>query len=217
MSHIYETILGLLRGGSSPITDHRKLSESWDAKVQADPERDLNVLADRIDSSWKGFTETVAECDWEELKLWHGTLKAHVYTLAAILIQEPLIHGLDVAQAAGEEWAMSPDDARLVTLALLPTLPNFMDTGAAEGVDATWELRIRGAQPVFVTVVDGTMTIALSTERKVDCRISAEPLNYLLIGFGRRSQYLAILKGSVVAWGRKPWLGVKFGKLFVAP
>jgi hypothetical protein len=51
----------------------------------------------------------------------------------------------------------------------------------------------------------------------VDCRISADPVAFLLVGYGRVSQWPQIARGKMVAWGRKPWLGVKFRSLLRKP
>ncbi|MGI8407888.1 MAG: maleylpyruvate isomerase family mycothiol-dependent enzyme, partial [Actinomycetota bacterium] len=70
---------------------------------------------------------------------------------------------------------------------------------------------------VYVTVAGGEVTLSEVTDRPVDCRISADPVAYLLVGFNRTSQWSAIAKGQLVAWGRKPWLSLTFAKLFDSP
>jgi hypothetical protein len=35
--------------------------------------------------------------------------------------------------------------------------------------------------------------------------------------YWRRSQWPGILRGQLVAWGRRPWLGPRFQGLFVRP
>jgi hypothetical protein len=39
---------------------------------------------------------------------------------------------------------------------------------------------------------------------------------YLLVGYGRCGQWSSILRGKIVAGGRKPWLGLKFGRLLTS-
>ena len=51
----------------------------------------------------------------------------------------------------------------------------------------------------------------------VDCHVSADPVALLLVAYGRRSQWVPILTGRLVAWGRKPWLGVRLVRYLVAP
>jgi putative sterol carrier protein len=47
--------------------------------------------------------------------------------------------------------------------------------------------------------------------------ISADPVAFLEVGYGRANPLVAALTGKLVAKGRKPWLGLAFGKLFAAP
>ena len=51
----------------------------------------------------------------------------------------------------------------------------------------------------------------------VDWVISADPVTYLLFVYGRMSQYRALLRGGILAWGRRPWLGLRFKNLFFNP
>jgi hypothetical protein len=51
----------------------------------------------------------------------------------------------------------------------------------------------------------------------VDCVISADPVTYLLVVYGRMPLGRALLRGGMVAWGRRPWLGLCFKSLFFNP
>ena len=42
-------------------------------------------------------------------------------------------------------------------------------------------------------------------------------MTFLLVVYGRRSQWPGILRGQLRAWGRRPWLGPRFQRLFVRP
>jgi hypothetical protein len=83
-------------------------------------------------------------------------------------------------------------------------------------VDATYDLRVRGGTRVTVRINNGRVETDLPGER-VDCHISAEPVALLLVSYGRRSQWTPILTGRMIAWGRKPWLGVRLMRYLVAP
>ena len=52
---------------------------------------------------------------------------------------------------------------------------------------------------------------------KADCVISADPVAFLLLGFGRVSQLSPLLRGQLRPGGRKPWLAMKFGSLLYSP
>jgi hypothetical protein len=47
--------------------------------------------------------------------------------------------------------------------------------------------------------------------------VSADPVTYLLVGYGRRSPWPAIARGGILAWGRMPWLALRFASLFAQP
>jgi putative sterol carrier protein len=67
-----------------------------------------------------------------------------------------------------------------------------------------------------MAITDGTGVVAAAGE-KADCVITAEPVTFLLIGFGRVSQFPVLLGGKLRAGGRKPWLAAKFGTLLASP
>jgi hypothetical protein len=48
----------------------------------------------------------------------------------------------------------------------------------------------------------------------VDCRISADPVSLLEVLYGRESQWPAVLRGRLVAFGRKPWLAFGLSSRF---
>ena len=63
---------------------------------------------------------------------------------------------------------------------------------------------------------DGNVTVTGDGE-SVDCHVSAEPVALLLIAYGRRSQWVPIMTGKLIAWGRKPWLGPRLVRYLVTP
>lgn len=61
-----------------------------------------------------------------------------------------------------------------------------------------------------VLVVDrGTLRVEAPSTRPVDCRVSVDPVAFLLLSFGRIGQWQPILQRKLVAWGRRPWLAAK--------
>jgi hypothetical protein len=49
-----------------------------------------------------------------------------------------------------------------------------------------------------------------SPDARVDCRISADPAAFLLVGYGRINQWGPVARGKLLAWGRRPWKGFAF-------
>jgi hypothetical protein len=64
---------------------------------------------------------------------------------------------------------------------------------------------------------DGDLTVEPEPSGRVDCHLSADPVAFMLVGWGRIGQGPAILKGQLLAWGRKPWLGLKLRSLLRNP
>jgi hypothetical protein len=51
----------------------------------------------------------------------------------------------------------------------------------------------------------------------VDRHVSADPVALLLVAYGRQTQWIPAVTGKLVAWGRKPWLGLRLVSYLVAP
>lgn len=75
----------------------------------------------------------------------------------------------------------------------------------------------RGGPRFVVRVDDGTVTVEPAEATKVDCRLSADPLTFVLVGYGRINQWGPIVRGKLTAGGRKPWLALRFTGLFFNP
>ena len=88
---------------------------------------------------------------------------------------------------------------------------------ACRGAPVTYEVRLRGNGPRFVVrVADGTAEVR-SAGGPVDCVISADPVTLLLVAYGRMPLGRALLRGGMLAWGRRPWLGLRYGGLLFTP
>jgi putative sterol carrier protein len=80
----------------------------------------------------------------------------------------------------------------------------------------SFELRIRGANTYRMAVDRGTAVVTGAGE-KSDCVITADPVTFMLVGFGRISQWRPILRGRLRASGRKPWMAMRFATLISTP
>ena len=137
--------------------------------------------------------------------------------LACVLLGEIVVHGHDIARTIGRPWPIDPRAATLIIEGTMAILPEFVDREAAAKVRATYELRLRRGPRYVVAVKDGEMQVEPPGARAVDCRISADPVALLLVSYGRIGQWGPIGKGQMMAWGRKPWLALKFTSLVRNP
>lgn len=240
LSHAWTAVPGLARGdlsrvydivpdaagraGESLITELAELATFTTDAVKADDERDPAKLADRIEAA---AAEYFAECDGldaDERRAWlvEGTTVSRT-TLTCHLLNETLVHGWDIAHAEGRPWPIERADAVAVIEGfLMPTVRQLepralVDQVAAAGVRATYEIHIRGGQRWHFLFDDGELHIEDPARRPVDCHVSADPAAMLLVIWGRQSQWKAIAKGRLVAWGRKPWLGPRLRPLMTNP
>jgi uncharacterized protein (TIGR03083 family) len=180
--------------------------------LQEFTERDLRCLADMLVAAAEGFIAVGDRRPPNEPMLTFNGLPMTVPVMTSAMLGEQLIHGLDIARAVGANWPLSRADALRVIAGVMAMLPDYVDRQKAAGVHATYELRFRGGPRYRVTVDDGTAVVDPATDQ-ADCWISADPDAYLLVGYGRCGQWGSILRGKIIAGGRKPWLALKFGQL----
>jgi hypothetical protein len=120
--------------------------------------------------------------------------------------------------AAGRPWPISAEHAKLIAGTLCPKMwPLVVRPEAGRGAPVTYEVRLRGNGPRYVIrIADGTAEVR-AAGGPVDCVISADPVIFLLVTYGRMSLGRALLRGAILAWGRRPWLGLRFKSLFFNP
>jgi hypothetical protein len=66
-----------------------------------------------------------------------------------------------------------------------------------------------------VHIDTGTATVS-GPGHPPDCWIYADPAAFLLVGYGRTGQWGQILRGRLLAGGRKPWLALRFANLLTS-
>ncbi len=135
-----------------------------------------------------------------------------VPTIAAALLGEQVIHGLDIARAVGAPWPISQDDALLVLAGATAVAPSYVDRHRAAGLHIAYELRFRGGPRYRLTIDDGTAAVG-PPGGKVDFWISADPVAFLLVTYGRTGQWGPTIRGRIITGGRKPWLSLKVRQL----
>jgi putative sterol carrier protein len=225
LSRLYEVIPSIADvAGDSLMRDIWELEGLTVLGVRSDPERDPAVLADRIDQRADEYFAECAGYSPTDLRPWfvEGT-RVPVSTLTGHLLNETLMHGYDIARADGRRWPIKrPHAAMVIRHLFLPVLrelgPRTLVDGAkAAGLRATYDLRIRAGDRLHFVFDDGQLKVEEPVARKVDCHISADPVAFVMMFWGRRGQWSAIATGKLMAWGRKPWLGLRFKSLIRHP
>ena len=148
---------------------------------------------------------------------WSGS-QADVEVAIGLLVGERLVHGWDIARACGMRWPIKRHHAVIAMEASFAVMPLLVDPVAAAGLNATFEMRLRGAGRYELRFTDGALTTSrVDRVDDADCRISAHPVAMMLTGFGRVAQWRPVLRGRLIAWGRRPWLGLRLSRVLRSP
>lgn len=204
---------------SGPDRMRDRLAEGNARALAGVPHHDAAALADQLARGVAGFIDALGRTS-RHLSVptpWYGEGQSRtVATLACLGLGELLVHGYDMARALRRPWPVDPADARLVLAAVPSMIPHLVNAETARGVRATYLVHVRGGER-FAVRIDGGAATAGAPPGRVDCHLSVDPAAFLLVGYGRVSQWGPIAQGRMVAWGRKPWLGLRFKSLFVNP
>ncbi|MBW3536589.1 MAG: maleylpyruvate isomerase family mycothiol-dependent enzyme [Actinobacteria bacterium] len=180
--------------------------------LQEITERDGDRLADLLASAVTGYLEAVEGRRLDEpILVWTGVAMT-VPVMTSAMLGELLLHGCDIARATGARPTIDRHQALLVIAGIVALIPEYVDREKTRGLRVTYELRFRGGRRYVVAIDNGTAQIDPPGAR-VDCWISVDPAAFLLVGYGRVSQWGQTLRGRMLSGGRKPWLGLKFGQL----
>lgn len=217
-----ELYIGYIRGDTPPALDVSDIAEGSLARTTAAflaayPERDPRVLAGRLQLATAELLRATEDLDIDDVLHWHGE-PITMGALFGLTLGELLLHGADIASALDVPWEITRDAAGITLTQTFPTIGLLVDPATTAGVRRTFEVKLRGAATFIVRVDDGTIVVRRASGREhADCRVSADPLALLLIAYGRTSQWRPIMRGKLLAWGRRPWLGLRLAGYLVAP
>jgi hypothetical protein len=208
---------GYMTHANRPTESPSRLSAKVNARhLEEVPERNLHRLADLLEAAADSYLNAAVDADPNVEIATPNGLVIGPSTMATLLLGEQLIHGLDISRTARIPWPIAAADAFLVIPGVLSVAPQYLRPQRAAGVHISFELRMRGGPSYRLAVDDGTAVVTAAGE-KADCVITADPIAFLLLGYGRISQLSPVLRGQLRPGGRKPWLAMKFGTLLSSP
>ena len=225
LAHVWENLTALADAEmDSPLHELDALGPLTESLVDQDPDRDPGALADRIDRRAAAFLADAAALRDARPSPWlvEGIAVPRV-TLGAHILSECLVHGHDIGRAQKVAWTIERRHAGLALMGFaFPLLARLdpralVDGERARGFSARYEITVRGAGRVFLTVDDGAVTVRQRRGERVDCHLSADPATLLLLLFGRINQWPAILTGRLFAWGSRPWLAPRLRQVLRNP
>lgn len=243
LSHVWTGLPGLARrdlseidalvpdrgAGDAIVADISRLPAFTAEAVRADPERDLAVLADRIETRSAGYladraADTPADAATDRPWLVPG-VRVPPSVITGHLLNETVVHGWDLARAAGRPWRIDPVHASLVVRewmvpVMLAVGPQVLAGPAGAGAYGRYLLRVRGGkgfEPEEFPLELGADGMRPGGPGRVDCRMSVDPVGFLLLFFGRIGVGAAVARGKMLVWGRKPWLAARLHAALPSP
>ena len=166
ISHAYRADINALTGQQLPeVTVTKPGMDTLTAGLLAeDTERDPAALADRIAALADEFDDAASRSGAEETVGWLQGARLTPCTVACHLLEECLIHGLDLARVTGRPWPVPRDYGLLVvegfayrlTAALPPTA--FVDQEKAANYRARLDIRLRGGGRTTFAFDGGSLT-----------------------------------------------------------
>jgi len=208
--------------GGFGLADISELAAFTTAAVRGEAGASLSEVADGIERGRflelleaAGGLDTTHEWMISGMHVPRSTMTCHLFS-------EVLVHGHDIAVANGVPWPIPRRHAAIVVDGFLLPLIGMLgrtvvDQEAARGLRACYEIHVRGGGRSWVRFDDGTVTVDTLAQRPVDCYLSVDPEAFLLVAWGRRSQWPAIARGQLTVWGRRPWLGPRLRSLLINP
>lgn len=192
--------------------------------LDGDQERDLSVLANRIDKDASEFIATMDDFEGDEPVGWLGGVILPASGIVCHVLSEFIVHGFDIARAEKRPWPIERSDAALAFGFLLDVIretdpsmrSSFVHRNSTE-VSASLDVRIRGAGRAFVVIENGSIAIEEPSRRSITCHISGDPVALLLVAYSRIGPLRPLARGRLVSWGRKPWLGWKLNDMLKSP
>lgn len=151
---------------------------------------------------------------------WYGTgASLPVEQDTRLMIGELLVHGLDIARGLGRPWPLSRNEVLVVVPAIHAMMPRLFKPESARDLTATFKVRMRGGGATRVQIERGSIEVVPweSSSSRPDCFLSADPVAYFLLAYGRKGQWPLIAQGRLLSYGRKPWLALRLRSLFVSP
>lgn len=212
LSHVFRVDTDAVAGRPLPeaIVTTAGMAEVNAKMLAEDGERDPAVLADRIGKLADEFDDVASRSRAAAVD-WLQGVRLPPSAVACHLLEECLVHGHDIARAAGRPWPIQRHHALLaieggalpLIAALSPTA--FVNQEKAGFFRARFDVRLRGGGRTLLVFDGGSLTLDAAGARDVDAHVSADPAALMLMFIGRQGMWKPLLGGKLAAWGRRPW------------
>jgi len=175
-------------------------------------ETDPHALADLIE---REFASIISELENGPNPRWFYGFQTSPETIAAMLVNEGVMHGRDLAGVSGSPLPrLDEREAHAAVNATMLVTPVFIDPDkAAKQPDGVYHFKFRGGKDFTYTKQSGELLVTEGKPAKADAHLNADAAMFMLSSLGRVSDAKAALSGKVVTYGRKPWRFLGLGKM----
>jgi len=207
----------LIEGATSPfenIDDFPGLNAKFLGEFT---ERDGSKLAGMIVESTRAFLDVSQKYTDDHVVNFHFRGKLAMTDFMSYALYHVLAHSYEIAMATGKPNPIDRSTACLTMPFFKAVAPMVVDPGPARGLQACIEIRVRKCEKFAFEFRDGNVAVLQPPPRKVDCYLSADPVDLFLTATGLVSHWRGISKGGLFSWGKRPWLALRLTKLLRAP
>jgi uncharacterized protein (TIGR03083 family) len=181
--HLYAS---LLAGQASPLEDRSQSKALNGGAFLALAETRPAALADLIGAGARAFLDVLAGVAPGQLRPWHYGRQVPCAIHAALLADEYLMHGTDIALAARTRWDGDQGAAATVCRVLIPWLtPLRWIPGDASLAGAALAIQPAGQQAVAFKAGPETVTVMDDHDGSPDCLVTGPPMQLLQWYFQR--------------------------------
>jgi hypothetical protein len=179
------------------------------------PERQPRAVATKLRSCVDDVLRLTIGEDPRRTVSWLGGSRVPLAGLMAHLTNELLVHGRDIARGVGAPWQIPEEySALFFELFLIEIMRNGLgsvldDDRPDRGGRIAVEFRSAYTTPVTMVLDNGRVSIE-EPSRDNDVRIYFKPAAMTLMLFHYITRSRAAMTGSLLVWGRRPWLLMPF-------
>jgi hypothetical protein len=166
----------LASGGASPIAEltPAAVAEYNAARLADIGETDPRLLSKALTVTVGEFLDATSGRPADTPIRWHGAIGIDLAQLTGILVAEYVLHGYDIATAAGIAWPISPEHAAIGLFGRGAVFPSVADPTTSRGHTACYLLDLGGAGRLTVRFKEGVVTVGAGDE-PADCEMPPTP------------------------------------------